>query len=66
MMEQGVVEVDNEMREKLRKQTEDENENEKIQTAFTETLIQKYVEILGTQGEDTKADVERKRIENAG
>ena len=61
MMEQGVVEVDNEMREKLRKQTEDEKENKERQTAFTEALIQKYAEILGTQREDTKANVERKR-----
>ena len=61
MMEQGVVEVDNEMREKLRKQTEDEKENKERQTAFTEAVIQKYAEILGTQREDTKANVERKR-----
>ncbi|CAG8537906.1 4414_t:CDS:2 [Paraglomus occultum] len=61
MMEQGVVEIDNETREKLRKQTEDEKENKERLTAFTEALIQKYAEILGTQREDTKANVERKR-----
>ncbi|CAG8475925.1 582_t:CDS:2 [Diversispora eburnea] len=61
MMEQGVTSVDQETQTKLIKEAEDAKDKREKDVAFNEALIQKYSEILGSQREDTKANVERKR-----
>jgi splicing factor 3A subunit 3 len=61
MATKGIVAIDADTRERLRKEAEDEKDRRERDVAFTEALIQKYAEILGAQREDTKANVERKR-----
>lgn len=61
MMEEGVTFVDQETQNKLMKEAEEAKEKREREIAFSEALIQKYSEILGSQREDTKANVERKR-----
>ena len=58
MMEKGVTSIDP---EKLKKEVNEGKDKREKEIAFTEALIQKYAEILGSQREDTKANVERKR-----
>ncbi|CAG8549036.1 25773_t:CDS:2 [Dentiscutata erythropus] len=61
MLEQGITSVDRETQEKLIKEAEKERDSREREIAFIEALIRKYAEILGSQREDTKANVERKR-----
>ncbi|CAG8521150.1 9836_t:CDS:2, partial [Dentiscutata heterogama] len=61
MVEQGITSIDRETQEKLIKEAENERDSREREIAFIEALIRKYAEILGSQREDTKANVERKR-----
>ncbi|CAG8537474.1 18408_t:CDS:10 [Acaulospora morrowiae] len=61
MMEKGVTNVDQETQDQLIREAEDAKDKREKEIAFMEALIQKYAEILGSQREDTKANVERKR-----
>ncbi|CAI2161914.1 8692_t:CDS:2 [Funneliformis geosporum] len=61
MMEKGITSIDHETREKLKLEVDEGKDKREKEIAFTEALIQKYAEILGSQREDTKANVERKR-----
>lgn len=61
MIEKGITSVDSETYEKLKKEVDKGKDKREKEIAFTEALIQKYAEVLGSQREDTKANVERKR-----
>lgn len=61
MIEKGITSVDSETYEKLKKEVDEGKDKREKEIAFTEALIQKYAEVLGSQREDTKANVERKR-----
>ncbi|CAG8454244.1 9755_t:CDS:10 [Ambispora gerdemannii] len=61
MITKGVAAVDKEVEEKMKKQAAEEKDKRDRDIAFLEALIQKYAQVLGSQREDTKANVERKR-----
>ncbi|KAG9292879.1 hypothetical protein G9A89_016241 [Geosiphon pyriformis] len=61
MMRQGITNVDSDTEEKLRTRVAEEKDSSEREIAFSEALVQKYAQILGSQREDTKANVERKR-----